>query len=349
VEASVNVFRDRSAWENAVGNAFYEEVFDDDLLPSGVSVVSDNGSINTGNGTWLDRVNDSQVTTWQFATPLYGFGAEWDLVGPTGIRLSVGGQPAPQEIPRGTKGEFFGIISDESFQDVLVAGGTQGNGNETYTMDNMVYSSTPSIGPLLATAEQFLGPAPPPLSSSPVYNNTANFTNYFYPISDGEILGDTVDLASGPRGMTEISLLIGANPGGGPGTADTTISVHGGDDPTDPLLFTTTLADQNYAVGFNTVTVHTPYVTLPDTITWTVAFSNRVDAGELGPLIYDPPTVGSSDDYFWLNGATLWFGGDPVANFGAEIKAVVPEPSTFLIWSLLAALGIGCGRWRRRR
>lgn len=30
------------------------------------------------------------------------------------------------------------------------------------------------------------------------------------------------------------------------------------------------------------------------------------------------------------------------------ILAVVPEPSTLLVWSLLAALGIGCG-WRRRR
>jgi hypothetical protein len=150
--------------------------------------------------------------------------------------------------------------------------------------------------------------------------------------------------------MTEISLLIYRDPGGAPGTADTTISVHGGDDPTDPLLFTTTLVGHNYVGGFNTLTAQTPYVTLPDTVTWTLEFNNRADTVLMGPLLYDPPTVGTSADEFWLNGATAWFGGPPaVANFGAEIKAVVPEPSTILVWSLLAALGIGSVAYRRKR
>jgi len=140
VEAAVIVYRDRSAWESAVGNAFHEEVFDDELLPPAVSVSSDNGFINTGKGAWLDRVDDSEMTTWTFATPILGFGANWDLVGPSGIRLSIDGQFVGQEISKGTKGEFFGITSDDFFQEVLVAGGTQGRGRETYEMDDMVYS-----------------------------------------------------------------------------------------------------------------------------------------------------------------------------------------------------------------
>jgi hypothetical protein len=34
---------------------------------------------------------------------------------------------------------------------------------------------------------------------------------------------------------------------------------------------------------------------------------------------------------------------------GVTVLAVIPEPSTFLIWSLLAALGIGLGAYRRKR
>ncbi|MEP0767278.1 MAG: PEP-CTERM sorting domain-containing protein [Fimbriimonadia bacterium] len=58
--------------------------------------------------------------------------------------------------------------------------------------------------------------------------------------------------------------------------------------------------------------------------------------GQAGWSIYNPPTVGSSHDVF-LDVDTLglyWFGGNPVANFGAAIY-MVPEPGT------LAALGVG--------
>jgi hypothetical protein len=311
-----------------------------------LSVVSENGFINTGKKVWHDQVNQSEVTTWQFTSPLRGFGADWDLVGPSGLRLSVDDQFVGQEIPKGAKGEFFGVTSTSPFQEVLVTGGTQGQGNETYEMDNMVYSSEP----LLATPQPTSGEAPPPLSSSPIYNNTTTPLYYYLALDDGQVMGDTVNLAPGPRGMTDISLMI--YNAGNPGTADTTVSVHAGGSPLDTQLFSTTLLDYAYPNpdGWNAVTVHTPYVTLPDTVTWTVGFNNRIGIEAIGPLLYDPPTVGSSADHYWLDGVEYWspWPGLAVANFGAEIKAVVPEPATLLIWSLLAGLGIGVG-WRRRR
>jgi mannitol-specific phosphotransferase system IIBC component len=35
--------------------------------------------------------------------------------------------------------------------------------------------------------------------------------------------------------------------------------------------------------------------------------------------------------------------------FGHALVRQIPEPSTFIIWSLLGALGITVGWWRRRR
>jgi len=63
-----------------------------------------------------------------------------------------------------------------------------------------------------------------------------------------------------------------------------------------------------------------------------------VDATGLG---YRFSTAGARIDYrdYPLGGGEVFLTG---------ILAVVPEPSTLLIWSLLAALGIGCGWYRRR-
>jgi len=73
-----------------------------------------------------------------------------------------------------------------------------------------------------------------------------------------------------------------------------------------------------------------------------------------GLVLYDPPTVGTSDDWFWRNDAgtwhAYWFGGNPVANFAATIEAdpvtAVPEPLTAI--GLLIGLG-GAARYLRGR
>lgn len=78
------------------------------------------------------------------------------------------------------------------------------------------------------------------------------------------------------------------------------------------------------------------------------------ELNNLGQLLFNPPTIGSSDDmmfattaagsFFGANpaGATFNFGGNPVANAGWEFEAV-PEPGT------IAALGLGAAVLLRRR
>ena len=158
--AAVTVYTDRSAWEAAVGN-YQEEFFDDAVFDPDVSVVTDNGLIQAGSGVlgpdnvWWDRViPGSATTTWSFATPLVGFGANWDLAGPggpgTGIALSFDGYVLATEIVNSTEGGFFGVVSTTPFDAVLVGAGTDPIGwAETYEMDNMVTSTIPAPGAIL--------------------------------------------------------------------------------------------------------------------------------------------------------------------------------------------------------
>jgi hypothetical protein len=77
-----------------------------------------------------------------------------------------------------------------------------------------------------------------------------------------------------------------------------------------------------------------------------IEFDPTGAAADAGPLLYDPPTVGSSLDDYWLRGfpnpGDPWglytFGGNPPVNIGARISAVsgtpVPEPTVLALLSV---------------
>lgn len=103
-------------------------------------------------------------------------------------------------------------------------------------------------------------------------------------------------------------------------------------------------------------------VLLPDVLAVGFAFDgidfDPTGAGsDGGPLLYDPPAVGSSLDDYWLRGfpnpGDPWglytFGGNPPINLGIAIVAsVVPETSTWLSMVGLATL-IGAIVFKRAR
>lgn len=147
--ASFTVFTDQTAWEAAVGGTFFTEEFDDNVFED-FSVVSTVGEVN--NGLWEDQINDAplQTTEWQFDKGITAWGGQfWDLAGPggpgSGIKLTFDlldgtTQTLGTEMSRFLSGDFFGVVSDERFDTVLLTEGTQSGVRETYRMDRMVYA-----------------------------------------------------------------------------------------------------------------------------------------------------------------------------------------------------------------
>jgi hypothetical protein len=102
--------------------------------------------------------------------------------------------------------------------------------------------------------------------------------------------------------------------------------------------------------GYNTVTLDGLDVNVPDSFTWTVQFTGVQANENLGLLLYDPPTVGSSYNDFWEKTGGVWGTKtlpETVANFSAKVTAVVPEP-TVMQYGLLTGVA-GLVAFLRRR
>jgi len=142
---------DQTGWQSAVA-AWETEDFSDATLNTGVSVVSDNGTVL--GGVWDDQlIPGTAETTWTFDNPIVAFGGKWDLAGPggpgTGIAVEIDGSwVAVGEIPKEYAGEFWGFVSDEEFTQVLLKAGTDPGGGwaESYELDDMVYAGPMPVG-----------------------------------------------------------------------------------------------------------------------------------------------------------------------------------------------------------
>lgn len=193
------------------------------------------------------------------------------------------------------------------------------------------------------------------VANAQLYDNTTSALDQYYSPGNDIWFGDQVNLISSGT-ITEFAFQTFGNAAISGGTANLRFYLNDGAVTTDGL---TAPGTQLYESGpfaitsgllENRITGLNIDLGGADTFTWAVNFSSD-NAAESGALtLYDPPTVGSSFNDFWvMDGGGNWSteqfpGGTPVANFNAQ---VVPEPTT-LVLGLLGGLGLLVARLRRK-
>jgi hypothetical protein len=179
-------------------------------------------------------------------------------------------------------------------------------------------------------------------SQTVVYDNTTTYLHTNQPLlpewrNDSAELGDEVVLAGTAREVVELKLRLWYR-GSKTGSCDMRVRLRGLKPnplpnmnphlPGDVLYDSGILKAQPTVSGMNEYKFAIPHVKVPDRFVWTIQAYNRRDSvGEIGLPYYNPPTVGSSDDYFWHSDMeSPWipysWTGYPVANFAARISAV---------------------------
>lgn len=197
-------------------------------------------------------------------------------------------------------------------------------------------------------------------ASQVVYDNLSNPLDAYiggFPYAE---VADDVTLAPGARIFESASVsYYGANFDGDETLTLTLYALDGAPTPGSfgfntpgTALFTQTVPITATDSGLAVFSDLTGSLLLPDTLAVGLIF-NGVDfdptlvGSDGGPLLYDPPTAGTSFEDYWLRGypdpADGWglftFGGDPVANLGIQITAgIIPEPGTWISMGGVAML-----------
>lgn len=175
--------------------------------------------------------------------------------------------------------------------------------------------------------------------TTPDYSNTTYSTGFYYSGGAGVIVADDVHRTTS-LDIKQISFAYYA-PTTAPDVVMYIYDLNNYNLPA-PLLASYNLGTLNGGGAWAYTITFSPALSAPSAV-W-IGFSFSV--ANAGLLIYDPPTIGFSDDVFMQNNTGLWyFGGRPKANFYLE-TVPVPEPASLL------ALGsgvIGVFALRRRR
>jgi len=184
---------------------------------------------------------------------------------------------------------------------------------------------------LLATASQ---------ASTVIYYNLSNPLGNYIGGFDYAETADEVTLAEGPRHFESAKIAYYGRNFDGDETV--TLSIYNLDGPPNPLsfgfntpgtvLFSQTVPITAEASGLAVFSDVSGRILLPGRVAVGLAFQGiDFDAGlsgsDGGPLVYDPPSIGSSFEDFWLRGfpnpedpwGLYTYDGEPNVNFGLEI------------------------------
>ena len=168
-----------------------------------------------------------------------------------------------------------------------------------------------------------------PLQAEIIYDNSTTFLGSF---NDSVLeTGDEINLAGTARLATAFSFEYYAEftPTGDETGRVRFYEMNGapGDHPfATPGTLLYDSGSFSISSGYKTVNITELSTLLPGTkITWSVEFSGLTSTESAGLLYYNPPAVGSSDDYFWQkeNGAWSAVATDGTSNnFAARLTAV---------------------------
>lgn len=145
--AAVTTYTSQATFAAALGTSVTVDFSDATLVP-GLSYSSSAGNI--GGGLFNDRVfRGGATTTFSFAGGTYGAGAFFDET-PGGfgqglhftLNLTGGGTVGVGQID-GYTGGFFGFISTNKFDSVLLDAGVSSAVAETYNLDNLQIGAVP--------------------------------------------------------------------------------------------------------------------------------------------------------------------------------------------------------------
>jgi hypothetical protein len=186
----------------------------------------------------------------------------------------------------------------------------------------------------LATLAGSLGCASMCAAQQVIYDNTLTSLGFFSGsveagAANGHERGDEITFGGVSREVSEIRILYTSAAGAGNADVQVRLYQTGTSAPGPVIWESSVLPGVPHLAGNNELVVPVPNVIVPEQLIWTFQFTNRTGStGAMGPRLFDPPAIGTSENHFWAKDAPnfpgwarLWFGGSPVANFGAKFTA----------------------------